>query len=1291
MNNIIDLSANVTGEILDFQNLVDKKISKDAYYNAILDSIQDSVFTVDKELKIINANKIFRERTFAITGLEIRPGETIFKFGKNQQVIDSTIACILKAMNGEAFVVDSEFLLEGKKLYRQATFTPIWEGDSVIGVCCYSKDTSSTHTIKEELNVKETLFKTLLENTHDGIAMLSAGGRLKYISPSVGRILGYTFKEIVETGMADLVHPDDLDSLNRFREKLVPLYGKSDHIEFRLWSKKGEWKWLHCHYTNLLHEPSIKAMVVNYEDITEKMALEVDLAKTVQDLVEADERQSSIINSLRANIALLDKHGVIVEVNEAWKQFADENHLISKNYGIGDNYIDISERAACDGEQTGVAVANGIRAVLAGEMEEFSLEYTCHSKTEKRWFNVIVYPLYKKSRSGVVVYHVNISDRKLADLQVDFHRRNRDALINSTKDLMWSFDANMQLITANDSFIAVVKAVGNIDMKPGDYMIPPEAFSIEDQMYWANNYKRALSGEHFIDVVNRNIPHEFWTEVSFNPMWENGKVIGVACYSRDITERKKSERLILQNQQMMADAESIAHFGSWELDFDDPDNMPEGCLRWSDEVSRIFGYEPGAYEVTNDNFFKAVHPDDRALIRNSVQKAISEKNNYSLSHRILRPNGEVRWVHEEARIVINETTGNPVKMIGTVLDITERKASEEKLKEAERNYREIFDKASDAIFIHDLETGRAVDVNSKACEIIGFTKEEILDVDPTVFMADTPGSTLSDAMDYMMKAVTEGPQLFEFHSKRKDGTLYWNEVNLSLATIAGTERILAFFRNIDDRKHAEENLRKSEARYRQIVETAQEGIWILDENNRTTYVNNKMCEILEYPREEMMGKQNFDFMNEEMKQVAMSAIERRKLGNSDNFDHQFVTKTGRNIWTSLSASPLKEPNGKYIGALAMVTDITDRKLAEESLHKSEANLRTIFDHADRAFVLLDKDFNILSFNSVANEYAKLFYKAEFQEGESMISYLEADRKEEGKRILASVLTGKVNDHEMQFPMKDGSTKWFRIRRYPVRNDKGDILGICIATKDSTRRKNFEIERDKLTAEIVQRNKDLEQFAYIVSHNLRAPVANIIGFSDALLHMALDEAEEKDMLDGLDISIKRLDNVIFDLNKILQVKNELDLSKETVNFSELINDIILSIANIIEKENVTINTDFSQVDEMFTQKTYLYSIFFNLISNSIKYRKPNLFPVIEIESRRLDGKIEMSIKDNGLGIDLQKKNGQIFGLYKRFHPHVAEGKGMGLFMVKTQVERLGGKITIDSEVNVGTVFRIIFDC
>ena len=229
----------------------------------------------------------------------------------------------------------------------------------------------------------------------------------------------------------------------------------------------------------------------------------------------------------------------------------------------------------------------------------------------------------------------------------------------------------------------------------------------------------------------------------------------------------------------------------------------------------------------------------------------------------------------------------------------------------------------------------------------------------------------------------------------------------------------------------------------------------------------------------------------------------------------------------------------------------------------------------------------------------------------------------------------------------------------------------------------------MMAEIIRRNQDLEQFSYIVSHNLRGPVANIIGISNAL-ESGISRDMERQLRGALSSSATRLDQVIADLNGILQLGKEITESKEPVRLDALVDDIRESIIDMVHAENVTIDTDFNAVGELVSLRSYLHSIFYNLILNSIKYRRAEVAPVIRIKSERLGSRVRITFTDNGMGIDLVKKREQVFGLYRRFHDHV-DGKGVGLFMVKTQAEMLGGSVSMESEVGSGTAIALDLPC
>src|SRR5215213_5871163 len=187
------------------------------------------------------------------------------------------------------------------------------------------------------------------------------------------------------------------------------------------------------------------------------------------------------------------------------------------------------------------------------------------------------------------------------------------------------------------------------------------------------------------------------------------------------------------------------------------------------------------------------------------------------------------------------------------------------------------------------------------------------------------------------------------------------------------------------------------------------------------------------------------------------------------------------------------------------------------------------------------------------------------------------------------------------------------------------------------------QKEKMTTDLIQRNKDLEQFAYIISHNLRAPVANIIGLSYRLQQTGLPDELRSQIGAGLSTSVTKLDEVIRDLNDILKIRQMVDESKQLIKLEKFITDIHLSIEKMIENEKAQILWNFTEAEEIVTIKSYLHSIFFNLISNSLKYRKPGEAPLIKITSRKMNGKIILLFEDNGIGIDLSTAGDHVFGL------------------------------------------------
>lgn len=501
-------------------------------------------------------------------------------------------------------------------------------------------------------------------------------------------------------------------------------------------------------------------------------------------------------------------------------------------------------------------------------------------------------------------------------------------------------------------------------------------------------------------------------------------------------------------------------------------------------------------------------------------------------------------------------------------------------------------------------------------------------------------------------------------------------------------RLYGILQDVTERKLADEKLEFDSNNLNALINNTGDLMWSVDRNFNLITSNQPFND---------MGKVNFGRTITKGDNVLLSSYSPEMQKHfKELYERAFAGETFIEIeyfdspvelWTEISYYPIRKGN-EIIGTACHSRDITELKKSEIALFKSESRLKEAQAIAHISNWEIDL---ITSINTWSDEFYMIFgiKHGEINPSpESFLSLLHPEDYNYAKESMdKAFLTFADSGFFCRMIAKDGTLKYlsaewrfeFDNTRQPIR-----LFGIL---QDITEQKHAELERIKITEDLIQRNKDLEQFTYIVSHNLRAPVSNIMGFSEALRTLPLNKEEREDMQHSLSTSVIKLNRMILDLNMILQTKKNISEMREITSFSHLIKNIMVSIDEQIQKDKVEIRTDFTEIDKVLTLKSYLYSIFYNLIINSIQYRQLNLSPVIEIKSRQLKDGLEITFTDNGLGIDLVKNRAQVFGLYKRFHPN-HEGRGMGLFMIKTQVETLGGKINIESEVNKGTKFIIL---
>ncbi|HEU5289114.1 MAG TPA: tetratricopeptide repeat protein [Cyclobacteriaceae bacterium] len=223
-------------------------------------------------------------------------------------------------------------------------------------------------------------------------------------------------------------------------------------------------------------------------------------------------------------------------------------------------------------------------------------------------------------------------------------------------------------------------------------------------------------------------------------------------------------------------------------------------------------------------------------------------------------------------------------------------------------------------------------------------------------------------------------------------------------------------------------------------------------------------------------------------------------------------------------------------------------------------------------------------------------------------------------------------------------------------------------------------------ELVSQNNQLAQFGYIIAHNFRGAVARILGLTGLINGKSFDPSKDQEMLQLLHSSARELDATMYDLNSILEIKKGIQNSFEIVNFFDRFKKVKSMLKDKIQESGTTLEEDFESAPTCYAVPAYIESILYNLVSNGIKYSAVERKPVIKIKTSKEGSKVILTVRDNGIGLDLTTFKDKLFTLYQRFHSHV-EGKGMGLFLVKTQVEALNGTIEVHSKLNEGTSFKI----
>ena len=398
-------------------------------------------------------------------------------------------------------------------------------------------------------------------------------------------------------------------------------------------------------------------------------------------------------------------------------------------------------------------------------------------------------------------------------------------------------------------------------------------------------------------------------------------------------ELRRVEEELQRANDRLALAVRGSHVGVWE-------NAMEGGNYLSGRIHCInvmepLGYPAPEFPIDYETVIAPIHPDDRKPLQLALRSYLDGKTpEFSAEFRARHRDGSYRWILSRG-VAVRDASGRPIRFVGTRIDITERKEAEDALRESEVRFRAFIDHASDAFFMNHWPETRFVDVNRQACESLGYTREELIGKSPFDISPDVTPAMVEELQPRLKSGATATVNV---RNRRKDGSLFPVEVRLRLITVEGRLYGLALARDVTERKRAEDALRESEERFRGTFENAGVGIAHTDFDGHWLRVNEKLCTIVGYSRDELLQKtfQEVTYADDLPQSLDHVARLRRGEFPSYSLEKRYVRKDGSLVWINVSVTLQRDAEGTPAYMIAIIQDISERKRLEGELRQAMA-------------------------------------------------------------------------------------------------------------------------------------------------------------------------------------------------------------------------------------------------------------------------------------------------------------------------------------------------------------------
>ena len=1000
------------------------------------------------------------------------------------------------------------------------------------------------------------------------------------------------------------------------------------------------------------------------------------------------EEQFKSLSQLSPNpISILSENGYLY-VNKAWENLFGYSYdeALESNIEIILHDEDKAEKS------------EALKKFIKSNQKNHRDTYKVLTKTKKTvWLDIASAHIEFNNASAVLSVFTDITEMLKLQKEIKQSQANLRALLESTDARIWSVDSDLKIVTFNSNFENDYKTAFNIQIETGVSALA--GLAPDRNKLWKSRYKKVLNGEE-LNLVEEfkleDIPQ--FVEIILTPMRVDGKIVGISCYSNDISERHRAELALIESEKRYKTL---------------VDNLPSTTYRcamdehWtmefiSDEIESLSGYPaPDFIENNKRSFASIIHLDDQKMVKKAVQKGIIKKSSYRIEYRIIHKNGTVRWVHERGRGAF-DSKGNLAWLDGVITDITSRKQAEYALRESEEQYRAIFDSMSDVFIRTDLQ-GNIIIVTPSVIDIFGFTPEEIVGK-PITDLYKEPKDRRRLVAELSEKGFVRDFETVFLTREGKEKTASIN-AKLLVNEEGKPYAIEGIARDITFSKMAQKALQERTKELNSIFENTPTILLLVDEKGRVLNINKAGAKSadMEGPHyTSLLAGQAVNCVNTlrtnidcgEGKScedciIRNSIIKTRKHKQNQKQVEGSITirKNKQEIERHFLISTAYIPFEDEDRILLSIEDISDMRNAEEEIRRLSAAV----DQSTATIVITDKKGHIEYVNPQFERTTG--YKAIEVIGKNpRILKSSKTRTGEYKLLWDTILNGDTWQGEFLNKKKNGEEYWESANISPITDRNGKITHFIAIKEDITERKKIEEELVRSESELREMNEEKSRYLSILAHDLRGLVGSFHAYSN-LVQTHFDEFTEEDLREQINLltkasgdSLNLLDNLLA-WGKSTQGRITIDVEKTNVyNQVELVFGVLSEVASNKQVSLIN-NTDPKTI--IYSDYNILQTIIRNLINNAIKFTPPNGSITVDAQKNN-EGLIEISIRDTGIGMDKETMN-KLFKLGEkviREGTNHEQGTGLGLVICKELVQKLGGTIYAESELNKGSRFYFI---